>query len=269
MRVILEDDGTRVLLELDQGAANEVGRAEVARLAALVEQLEAPGVLSLVTFSRRRTARGTPVFCGGADVRERVDWDQATLLQHLHTQRETLRRLAAAPVFHVCVVDGLALGWGTEFLLAADYVLATPQARFGLPETGLGIVPGAGGTAHLARRVGPGHALRLGMTGEVVDSTEALRMGLVHEAAPDLEAGLERARTLCRRLAGRSPTAVAAYKAAVQAATELDAAARDDLEQQAYAWCVASGDAATGRQAFDEIRRGNPPAWGPRRRFHP
>lgn len=77
-----------------------------------------------------------------------------------------MRRLRHAPLFTVALTHGVTFGWGTEFLLTADYCIATPTARFALPETGLGIVPGARGTAELALQVGPAQALRLGCTGK-------------------------------------------------------------------------------------------------------
>ncbi|MFH1469887.1 MAG: enoyl-CoA hydratase/isomerase family protein, partial [Pseudomonadota bacterium] len=209
-----EHDGRVLVLTLDHGKANEVGQAWIAGLADLVARLEAGEARALVTTSARVTAGGHPVFSAGADVVERHGWEEARVLAHVHTQREVMGRLARAPVLHLCVVDGLALGWGLELCLCADYLLVGPQARFGLPETGLGIVPGAGGTAHLAHRVGTAQALRLGMAGELIDAAEALRIGLAHEACESGVAGLVRALGLAQRVAGRSPTAVAAFKAA-------------------------------------------------------
>ena len=76
------------------------------------------------------------------------------------TDPDVLGRLRRAPVLHVMVVDGVALGWGTEFLLTADWRIACDGAVFGLPETGLGIVPGAGGTSELWTEIGVGHVAR-------------------------------------------------------------------------------------------------------------
>jgi enoyl-CoA hydratase/carnithine racemase len=261
------DEGALLRLRFHHGKANEMGRAHVAELARLVERLEQGPTRALVSWSDRSTASGTRVFSAGADVRERRDWDESSVLLHVRGQRRTLRRLAAAPVFHACVVDGLALGWGTEFALSADYVIAGPYARFGLPETGLGIVPGAGGTAHLAARVGPGHALRMGMTGEVISAREALRIGLVHEVCDSAEVAMDRALELARRATARSHTAVAAYKAAVRTGLGLDDDDRDGLEGRAYEHCVRTGEAARGRQAFDALARGELVPWGPREPF--
>jgi enoyl-CoA hydratase len=261
------DDGALLHLRFDHGKANEMGRAQVAELARLVALLERGPVRALVSWSDRATASGTRVFSAGADVRERRDWDEPSVLLHVRGQRRTLRRLALAPVFHACVIDGLALGWGTEFALSADYVIAGPNARFGLPETGLGIVPGAGGTAHLATRVGTGQALRLGMTGEIIDADEALRIGLVHERCDSAQEAMERALALARRAASRSHTAVAAYKAAVRGGLGLPGDERDGLEERAYEHCVRTGEAARGRQAFEALARGELIPWGPREPF--
>ncbi len=260
-----EADGHLVILRFDHGKANEMGRAQVAELARLVDQLEHSDARALITWSERRTRAGTPVFCAGADVRERRAWDEGSVLLHVRGQRRTLQRLAQLPLLHICVVDGLALGWGTEYGLTADYVIASPQARFGLPETGLGIVPGAGGTADLASRIGIGHALRMGMTGELTDADEALRIGLVHELCASAEDALARARALAERCIGRSPTAVAAFKQAVRAGAGHPADVRGALESRAYEHCVACGEAARGREAFEALAKGELVDWGPRR----
>jgi enoyl-CoA hydratase/carnithine racemase len=177
-----------------------------------------------------------------------------------------LRRL---PIFHVTVVQGVALGWGTEFLLTADYRITTPAAKYGLPETGLGILPGAGGTAELWTLIGLPQALRLGMTGERIDAAEALRIGLVQEEAVDVDAGLDRARALAAMVAKKSPTAIAAFKAAAIDAVGRAPDARQALEARAYEHCLDSGEAAIGRAHFKEIIGGGTAPWGPLVPFEP
>ena len=99
-------------------------------------------------------------------------------------QREVLGRIRQVPVFHCAVVDGVALGWGTEYLLAADYRIAGSSATFGLPETGLGILPGAGGTSELWAQIGVAQTLRLGLTGERIGVEEALRSASCRSGSP-------------------------------------------------------------------------------------
>jgi enoyl-CoA hydratase/carnithine racemase len=155
--------GSIVEVELDHGRANEMGSELLADWKLLAEALEEGPARALLTWSQRRSAKGTPLFISGADVTERAGWDEERVRNHVRHQRAVLARLRRAPVFHVVVVDGVALGWGTEFLICADYRIAGPGASFGLPETGIGIVPGAGGTSELWALIGVPQALRLGI----------------------------------------------------------------------------------------------------------
>lgn len=259
----LDIDGGIATLEFDHGKANEMGRAELDELATLCATLVERGARAVISFSRRVTSRGTPLFISGANVTERAGWSEDQIRTHVRYQRDVLARFRALPLFHVTVVHGVALGWGTEWMITADYRIATPAATFGLPETGLGIVPGAGGSSELAAIIGLGQALRLGMTGDRIDADEALRIGLMQEIASDLERGLERARELGAMVARKSPTAVAAFKAAALAAIGRLPEARREIEARAYEHCLATGEAAIGRAHFKQILDGDAAPWGP------
>lgn len=264
----LEDgpDGRWRELTLHHGKANEIGTAQLDELDALVDGLYVdPTIAALITRSTQVTRSGTPVFVAGANVTERAGWSEEAVLAHVTRQRALLRRLAEAPVFHVAVVDGVAFGWGAEYTLTADYVLVSPKARFALPETGLGILPGAGGTTELQRRIGPGHAARLAMTGDAIDAAEAVRIGLAHALLPSPEDALTEARRLATAAATRSPTANAAFKAALLASQGLPRDATAQLEASAYAHTVRTGEAAIGRARFAAASDADKPAWGPRR----
>jgi enoyl-CoA hydratase/carnithine racemase len=264
--VTIADDGRTVLLEFHHGKANEVGTEQLTELETLVQRLRAaPEVSTLITTSRRRSSRGTPIFISGANVTERVGWSNDRVKEHVRWQRKVLFELRHAPVFHVVVVEGLALGWGCEFLITADYRIGCDNAELGLPETGLGILPGAGGTSELWAQIGLNQALRLGMTGERIGADEAYRIGLVDERASTIDAGLERASALARMVARRSPTAVAQFKQTVLASVGEEEEVRQELEARAYERCVDYGEAAIGRASFDLVREGRIPEWGPRR----
>ncbi len=265
LRVSTSASGAVVELVFDHGKANEMGSAELTELERLASELSTdPDARALISTSRKVSSRGTPIFVAGANVTERVGWSEGEVLAHVRRQRAALAALRRVPVLHVCVVGGVAFGWGTEWLLTADYRVAVPGARFALPETGLGIVPGAGGTAWMADEIGLAHALRLGMTGEQVLPDEALRLGLVQELAADLEAGLVRARALALATATRSPTAVAAFKAAALAGRGRSEREREALEDAAYEVCVRSGEAAVGRARFSVKEGDDVPPWGER-----
>lgn len=267
MSLSLQRNGPVAILEFDHGKANEMGVSEVDALDRLADELEGDGTRALISFSRRLSRKGTPIFISGANVTERSGWTQAEVVAHVRNQRRVLARWRHLPLFHVAVVHGVALGWGTEYLLTADYQLATPGARFALPETGLGILPGAGGSAELWSTVGVSQALRLGMTGESIDTDEAVRVGLVQEQVASLDAGLERANALVARVVRNSPTAVAAFKRACLGSVGLSAGERGELEARAYEHCLDTGEAAVGRQHFDAIRAGDSVPWGPLQPF--
>jgi enoyl-CoA hydratase/carnithine racemase len=245
------------VLTFDHGKANEMGTAQLRELEALPGWLEDQGIVCLITRSTKRSSKGTPIFVAGANVTERVGWSDEEVKAHVRYQRATLQQLRRAPVFHVVLVDGVCLGWGTEYLLVGDYRLATERASFALPETGLGILPGAGGTAELWAQVGVAQALRLGMTGERISAGEAEEMGLVQELfETDVEA-MERALALAALVAKKSPTALAAFKGAVLDSVGVGEAQRTER-------CVDAGEAAIGRAHFAQIRKGEVPPWGPR-----
>jgi enoyl-CoA hydratase/carnithine racemase len=257
------------VLTFDHGKANEMGSAQLEELESLVDWLVEHDVVCLITRSTKRSSKGTPIFVAGANVTERVGWSDAQVKDHVRYQRATLAALRRAPVFHIVVVEGACLGWGTEYLLVGDYRVATPSATFALPETGLGILPGAGGTGELWAQVGAPQALRLGMTGERIDATEAHRIGLVQELAVGSDEAMARAFALAALVAKKSPTALAAFKKAVLAAVGAPQADRTECEARAYERCVDAGEAAIGRSYFDTIRTGNVPPWGPRQLEEP
>ncbi len=263
-----ENNGLTLVVELDHGRVNEMGRGEVAEWRQITDFIRKSGIRTLITTSRKQTRKGTPIFIAGANVTERATWSNDEVRAHVRWQRETLHELRRAPVFHIVLVNGLALGWGTEFLITGDYRIATEQASFALPETSIGILPGAGGTSDLPHLIGVNQALRLGMTGERIDAAEALRIGLVDERTADVEQGMARALALAGMVARRSPTAVSTYKSAVLQGLEADRSTARMLEAKAYEHCVDSGDAAIGRTQFKRITAGEDVEWNPRKDFN-
>ncbi len=162
--------------------------------------------------------------------------------------------IRAFPKPLVAAVDGACLGGGFELALMADCLVAGATARLGLPETNLGLLPGAGGTQRLTALAGRARAMRMILLGEVIDAATAEAWGIAAwraegEALPEAEA-------LAARLAGRAPLALRAAKAAVVAAAEgaLDLAG----ERAAFERLMGTADKAEGLRAFREKRR---PAW--------
>ncbi|HYQ28486.1 MAG TPA: enoyl-CoA hydratase/isomerase family protein, partial [Polyangiaceae bacterium] len=133
------------------------------------------------------TGAGEKAFSAGADLKERQGMSRGQVREMLSAYRSELGWLGQSEFVSVAAINGVALGGGLELALSCDLRIAAPGALFGLPETGLGIIPGAGGTQRMARLIGESRALDLVLTGRRIDANEALALGLVNRLAPSAE----------------------------------------------------------------------------------
>jgi enoyl-CoA hydratase/carnithine racemase len=154
-------------------------------------------------------------------------------------------------------VHGYALGGGCELALSCDLIVADETAVFGLPETTVGLVPGGGGTQLTLRKLGPGRAIDLIMTGRQVDAAEAYRIGLADRLVP-AAAARDHAIRLAGVIARNSPVAVRAAKQAIRQGSGTALAAGLDIEDAAWRTAAFSGDRTEGIAAFNEKRE---PRW--------
>lgn len=161
--------------------------------------------------------------------------------------------LANSPVPVIAACNGVTLGGGAVMALACDVRVAAASATFGFPEVKLGAMPGATGTQRLAQLVGPGHALRLMLTGRTIDAAEAWRIGLV-QAVVDDEVLLARAIELAQEIAAVSPEAVRATKRCVRGGLNGGYEAGMRLEAEVTAPLGLTPDAIEGKAAFVEKR---------------
>lgn len=195
---------------------------------------------------------GEKAFVAGADVSEfaaRSAAEQRELYQH----RRVYDAVAAFPKPIIAAIHGFCLGGGSELALACDIRVADATARFGQAEIRIGLIPGAGGTQRLARLVGPGQALRIALTGDLVDADEAYRIGLV-EFLVEPGQHLVKARSLAERMARWSPVSLRLIKQSVRAAMETPLSAGLELEKELFLAAFASEDGREGVQAFVEKR---------------
>jgi enoyl-CoA hydratase len=194
---------------------------------------------------------GISVFAAGADIGELAEKDVAGALADVRPG--IWARIRGFPKPIVAAVEGWCLGAGNELLMCCDLAVAGEGARFGQPETNLGIIPGAGGTATLSRIVGRMSAMSMVLLGRPIDSHTALRLGLVLEV---VEAGkaMERARELAAVIASRAPVAIRQGKALVNAAFELPHSAHLAAERQAFSALFGTADRTEGIAAFREKR---------------
>lgn len=217
--------------------------------AALAELDADPQVRVIVI--RGEGARG---FCAGADIKERRGPETSVQVRRRMQRMRWIEALDRTEKPVIAAIHGYCMGGGMELALACDLRFAAPDAVFALPETGLGLIPGGGGTQRLAGAVGPGRALDLLLTGDRIDTQRALSMGLVTRVASAPETLIEEVVALAQRIASKPPTATLFVKQAARAATQLDLKSGLDLELDLFALLVPMHDVQEAALAFKEKR---------------
>ncbi|MDF1799361.1 MAG: enoyl-CoA hydratase-related protein [Planctomycetota bacterium] len=197
---------------------------------------------------------GDKAFCAGADLKERKSMPMDLVPEFVKNIRGLMDDVEAMPQPTVAVVGGFAFGGGTELMLACDLRVAARTARFGLTETSLAIIPGAGGTQRLPRLIGKSRAKDLILTGRRLEAPEAETMGLVNRVAEP--AALEdAAREVANAIAANGPVAVRAAKAAVDGGSELPQREGLELEARCYERTLSTSDRLEALAAFSEKRK--------------
>jgi enoyl-CoA hydratase len=192
------------------------------------------------------------VFAAGADIAELA---RSSAID-LYYQRRVERWDAIAGLWTplVAAVSGYCLGGGCELAMACDLIVASETARFGQPETGVGVIPGAGGTQRLTRAVGKALAMDVILTGRLLSAEEGERAGLVARVVAR-EAWLEEAKRVAREIASKAPVAVRLAKEAVDRAYESPLQLGLEHERRLLYLAFASEDAREGLNAFLEKRK--------------
>jgi len=234
-------------------AMNAVNTTMAVELAGACAEIAADPAVRVVMLS----AAGERAFCAGADLKERSGMTDADILRQRHVIRGVFAAMLALPQPAVAAVHGFALGGGCELALSCDLVVADETAVFGLPEVTVGLVPGGGGTQLALRRLGPGRAADLVLTGRRVGVAEADRLGLVDRRVPAGQDGPV-ALELAGQIAANSPVAVRAAKRAIRHGWGVSLEAGLDVEDAAWRTAALSADRREGIAAFVEKRK---PAW--------
>ncbi len=196
---------------------------------------------------------GEEAFAAGADIGEfaaRTPLEQ----RRVYEARRVYDAVADFPKPLISAIHGFCIGGGNELALASDIRVADATARFGQFEIRVGLIPGAGGTQRLARLVGSGQAMRLGLTGDLIDAREAHRIGLV-EFLTEEGKHVQMAKRIAGRMARWSPAGLRRVKAAVKAASELPLSEGLAREKELFLEAFESKDGREGVAAFMEKRR--------------
>lgn len=251
----VEVDGGLGVVTIDRPAVRNALNSEVlAQIADALESLSADERVRVIVF----TGAGEKAFVAGADINELatrtpVDGLRASM-QRLYSAIEATEKPTIA------AVNGYAFGGGLELALACDIRVASTNARFALPETGLGIIPAAGGTQRLARLIGVGRATEMILTGRRLTAEEALSAGLV-TAVVDPERLLDEAQATAKKIMARGPLAVQLATTVIRHGFDADQATGMLLERLAQSVLYSTEEKAEGTRAFLEKRS---PDYAPR-----
>ena len=191
-------------------------------------------------------------FAAGADIGQLAEASAIELYFQRRVERWDAIRELWTPL--VAAVSGFCLGGGCELAMSCDLIVASETAKFGQPETGLGIIPGAGGTQRLTRAVGKALAMDVILSGRFLSAREALDVGLVARVVAR-EAWLDEAKRVARDIAEKGPVATSLAKEAVDRAFEAPLALGLEYERRLLYLAFASEDAKEGLQAFVEKRK--------------
>ena len=202
------------------------------------------------------TGSGEKSFVAGADIAELAQMTPLSGIDVSRQGQDTFRLLETMRKPVIAAVNGFALGGGLELALACHFRVASENAKFGLPEVKLGIIPGYGGTVRLPRVIGRGRALEMILTGDMIDAQEAYRIGLVNHVHPQAEL-LGAAEQLAKKIAANGPVAVAL---AIEAVDHGYHASTEDalrLEANLFGLLASTQDMREGMGAFLEKRKAN------------
>ena len=250
----MEKSGPLATVTLDRPKVlNALNAATFAELDSAFEELGSDGAVRVVLV----TGAGERAFAAGADIRELAAVDAGEGKAFSLRGQAVFRKIETLGKPVIACVRGFALGGGCELAMACTLRIAAEDAKFGQPEVKLGVIPGYGGSQRLPRLVGRGAALKLLLTGAIIDAKEALRIGLVDEVVSAAEL-MQRAESLAGEIASQAPLAIAETLRVVDEGLDvaLDLALQREADQ--FGYLCDTADKAEGTKAFLEKRQ---PVW--------
>ncbi len=250
--VKLERQGAVAVLTMNRPERmNSLSRATLEAFARIGRELDGDASLRAIVV----TGAGDKAFCAGADLKERKGMDQEAVRDQVKMYRTHLGWLDTSRVPVVAAINGVALGGGLEIALLCDLRVAAEHAKLGLPETSIGIIPGAGGTQRLPRVVGEARAKELILLARRIDANEALAMGLVNRVTPAGKSVLDDTLEWIRPISEGAPIAQSAALRAIDASFELPLDHGVEIERILYDECLKSEDRVEALNAFAEKRK--------------
>lgn len=252
--ICVEKRGALAIVTLDRPKVlNALNAATFAELDSAFEELASDGEVRVVLL----TGAGERAFAAGADIRELAAVNASEGKAFSLRGQAVFRKIETLGKPVIACVRGFALGGGCELALACTLRIAAEDAKFGQPEVKLGVIPGYGGSQRLPRLVGRGAALKLLLTGAIIDAMEALRIGLVDEVVPTSKL-IQRAEFLAGEIVAQAPLAIAETLRSVDEGLDLALDLALLREADRFGHLCDTADKAEGTSAFLEKRK---PVW--------
>lgn len=200
------------------------------------------------------TGSGEKAFVAGADISELAELNPLSAKHFVTNGHKTMAALQNLSIPVIAAVNGFALGGGLELALSCDFIYASENAKFGLPEITLGLIPGFGGTQRLSRIIGRNKAKEMIFTGKMISAEEAAQLGFVNLVVPGDQL-MESAIKTASAIAAKGKVSLNLAKQTINQGLDVDLATGCKMEIDAFALCVASEDAREGTRAFLEKRK--------------
>jgi len=231
-------------------ALNALNNALLGEFSNALDEISADEAVRVLVL----TGSGEKSFVAGADITELATFNALQAKVFAKKGQEIISKLQELSIPAIAAVNGFALGGGSEMALACDFIYASDNAMFGLPEITLGIIPGFGGTQRLPRLIGANMAKEMIFTGKMIPAAEAKEIGLVNKVCAQAELMGEVMKT-AKTIASKGRVSLRAAKQSVVSGLNADLKTGLNIECDAFALCMASEDSKEGTSAFLEKRK--------------
>jgi len=250
IKVEIKDKHVAILTLNRPEAANAMSKSLLEKLNEQITKINQMNDIYCVIL----TGTGEKAFCAGADLKERKGMTEDQVIDMVRYIGDTVTNIENMKMPVIAAINGVAFGGGLELALACDFRIAVEDAKLGLTETSLAIIPGAGGTQRLPRLIGLGQAKRMIFTAKPVSADQALSIGLVDQTVGRNDL-LDEAITIAKTIASNGPVALKQAKIAINRGIQMSITSGLELEHKCYLETIPTADRLEGLMAFQEKRK--------------
>jgi len=250
--ILFNKEDEVAVITLNRPPMNPLNSMVFKELAQAAEEIQADPSVKVVII----TGSGSKAFAAGADVSEMATLTPVEAYTFCQGSKTAFAKIESLSKPVIAAISGVAFGGGCELALACDFRIAADNAKFAFPETGLGIIPGGGGTQRLPRLIGATKAKELIFLGDIIDAANAEKIGLVNKIVP-VDSLLEEAMKMAKKLAKKPLVAIQMAKEAINNGGNVDINSGLNLEIQNFVIAFSSADGKEGLTAFVEKRKPN------------